>query len=422
MYTAIFKEIVDIMHHDYAGFTDKKGLDSPEKYMNLVKALDAKEGDHVSRFEDIVQDYLLDFQDPHMSFNTLENEMRKKHDVGFAVRRYEDKLYVTTVGKADQFTIGDAIISMDEMPVPELVNRYKRELMQDIAEREDWKRILPRFGVCEVLRLNGKKEIVELQTYKKEYIPEYSMEHINDHTLYMKLTDFMDQDAVDRMLHHHEKSLNETPHLIIDVRVNYGGSDEAFGNILPYLFNEGTKTYPLYENYAMKANYTTRNCDLFIAEAQEMKKTTTDKKLLDMIPGYMKDLKEKKGKGFIEWGPSKYEEVTGTEYPKKVIVLSDVYCGSAGDFFVNACRYSPKTTIVGRPTAGLNDYSNLMKKTWHDQFELLYPLTRLNAIDYRGHKTDGIQPHIYIPWTPRHIEQDIDLKKAFELLSYTDDK
>lgn len=28
----------------------------------------------------------------------------------------------------------------------------------------------------------------------------------------------------------------------------------------------------------------------------------------------------------------------------------------------------------------------------------------------------GIQPHIHIPWTPEHIQEDLDLKLALQLL------
>ncbi|SME47309.1 hypothetical protein BACERE00185_05137 [Bacillus mobilis] len=28
----------------------------------------------------------------------------------------------------------------------------------------------------------------------------------------------------------------------------------------------------------------------------------------------------------------------------------------------------------------------------------------------------GIQPHIHTPWTPEHIQEDVDLKLALQLL------
>ena len=65
--------------------------------------------------------------------------------------------------------------------------------------------------------------------------------------------------------------------------------------------------------------------------------------------------------------------ITGTNKPHSVVVLSDVNCGSSGDSFVEICKKSSKVTVIGRPTKGLNDYSNLSCQKWDDGFELWYP-------------------------------------------------
>lgn len=65
---------------------------------------------------------------------------------------------------------------------------------------------------------------------------------------------------------------------------------------------------------------------------------------------------------------------------------------------------------------GLNDYANLAIMRWKDTFELWYPTTKLSIVDEgKGLSGVGIQPDIYIPWTPEHIETDIDFNKALEL-------
>ncbi|EOO16688.1 hypothetical protein IG9_02870 [Bacillus cereus HuA2-9] len=69
------------------------------------------------------------------------------------------------------------------------------------------------------------------------------------------------------------------------------------------------------------------------------------------------------------------------------------------------------------PTAGLNDYSNLAVMEWADTFALYYPTSRLSIIDKgEGMSGIGIQPHIHIPWTSEHIQEDVDLKLALQLL------
>jgi hypothetical protein len=66
----------------------------------------------------------------------------------------------------------------------------------------------------------------------------------------------------------------------------------------------------------------------------------------------------------------------------------------------------------------LNDYANLVSAKWERGFELMYPTLRLSRIDRgEGMTGAGIKPHIHIPWTPEHLEEDFDVKKAFELVS-----
>lgn len=61
----IFNEIVHVMNNDYAGRKDKKGCDQPKKYLRKIEA-----DEHLSKeaFKQIVEDYLLDFNDSHIHF------------------------------------------------------------------------------------------------------------------------------------------------------------------------------------------------------------------------------------------------------------------------------------------------------------------------------------------------------------------
>lgn len=99
-----------------------------------------------------------------------------------------------------------------------------------------------------------------------------------------------------------------------------------------------------------------------------------------------------------------------------MIILSDYYCGSSGDQFVEVCKNSKKVTVIGRATMGVTDYSNLAIQTWNNQIELWYPTSRVSKIDNgMGLTGVGVLPDIYIPWTPEHIFEDMDLKKALSL-------
>lgn len=69
---------------------------------------------------------------------------------------------------------------------------------------------------------------------------------------------------------------------------------------------------------------------------------------------------------------------------------------------------------------GVNDYSNLAEIIWDNQFKLMYGTSRMDQIDYRELDAEpGIKPDIYIPWTPEHIYNDVDMEKAMEILART---
>ncbi|WP_369405023.1 hypothetical protein [Piscibacillus salipiscarius] len=72
--------------------------------------------------------------------------------------------------------------------------------------------------------------------------------------------------------------------------------------------------------------------------------------------------------------------------------------------------------MIGRGTAGVNDYSNLARMRWDNQFELLYPTSKLTRVDEgKGMTGIGILPDVYIPWTPEHLTRDVDLEHALDL-------
>ena len=64
--TEIFRDIVDIMTNDYAGFSEKKHVNRPDNYV-ITDDMDEIE------FVQTIQSYLLDFKDGHLIFNMKNN-------------------------------------------------------------------------------------------------------------------------------------------------------------------------------------------------------------------------------------------------------------------------------------------------------------------------------------------------------------
>ncbi|MDA1524958.1 S41 family peptidase [Bacillus cereus] len=420
MYTEIFKEVISITHHDYSGCIDKKGWDDPTTYLQTIEKLE-KQGELTPvQFTEIVHDYLLDFKDNHMFFKMLSNN-QPLNGVGFQVKRYEDRLYITSPPQEIRVKKGQSILALDNMKVPELLIKYKKYLNENTYEREKWDYVLLKSSNCTLIDENGVTKTITLQKYKQsEYTPIYSLKQYNKDTLLITLTDFANIEAINKLLDSHKNELNSFPNLIIDVRLNRGGSDDAFFNLLPYLFED--KEISLFDSSdTMQLNHTERNFHLRMKEMEDYDSLDELSKLFTNM--FIQDLKKNYKKGFVTFDtsglPKEFQslKIHGRKSPSRVVILTDFTCGSSGDSFVEVAKKSLKVKVIGRPTAGLNDYSNLAVMEWADTFALYYPTSRLSIIDKgEGMSGIGIQPHIHIPWTPEHIQEDVDLNLALQLL------
>lgn len=420
----VFNEIVHIMRNDYAGCYDKIGCDRPDEYIHEIRRLQAEQLLTDEAVVDLVQDYLMDWNDPHLFFNAIQNKSVKKRHRGFDVRRFEDKLYVTSAQQESQLQKGMYFTSLGGIPVLELKEIHHRYVNERTAEREKWTKILALYDKGEVVTEAGSRQTINLRWFDyPKWIPTYSVQEQTPDTVMFKITDFANPDAIVNLIRNNEQLLSKAKHWIVDVRVNKGGSDSSFFPLLPYLLPpEGTELYDPTEK--MLFHNTTSNAERAVYEIERQLTFIDDKQSRFSVELFLREWKKHKGKGFVEFD---FREllpentfVKGFPQPQKVVVLTDYTCASSGDSFIEMCKKSSKVTVIGRPTAGVNDYANLLSQTWNDTFELSYPTSRLSRIDEgRGMTRKGIEPHVYIPWTPEHLKRDVDMEKAFELLRTT---
>ncbi|MCZ2256868.1 S41 family peptidase [Sporosarcina sp. G11-34] len=421
MYKDIFDEIISIMHHDYSGVTDKQGWDKPDDFRdNLNKNMELYSADD---FVEFVKDYLIDFNDNHIHFmhTKQENGSELEQVRGFKVRRFEEKLYVTSVTNKGSITKGNTIMALDGIPILKLRERYKRYLNENHAERENWNPHLLKHKTCTIMNDDGTTVVVEMETFDRVPAPPtYSIEKMIEGPLLVTFTDFADPDTISSLIRDNEDLLGSAESLIVDVRINNGGSDASYFELLPYLFPDGEKDFFDPELHTMLYNCTERTCDLQVRLINEKLPNIEDEQTKTMFNLFKTFFEKNHGKGFVEFGDEGDNTaiIKGKKTPEKVIVLSDVYCGSAGDSFVENTKLSDKVTVIGRATAGLNDYTNLTIMKWEEGFELWYPTSKLKRVDDgKGMTGIGIAPDIYIPWTPQHIHEDVDMKQALALLA-----
>lgn len=401
----IFNEIVEILNNDYAGYSAKKHLNQPEKYHITNEMTDEE-------FVKTVQSYLLDFNDGHLYFNKSDAATTNR---GFKVRRYENSLYVTEVTKDSRFKLGDKIIKIDSLTINEFANKHLKLLEDYIHERQYWNVGLQ--NADKVLLVRDNEELIfHLKNDEWEpYIPTFTFKQIDAKTSYLKIESFADAEPIQKLLQEHSLEITQSSNLIIDVRINHGGNDTFYFPLLDYIFDKNISFQDLFEDdETMYTNYTKRNCDLWLEELKEYLKQNLDESTEWLIQEEIKMVEKNYDKGMKLVPEDTDHMICGKNKPKNIYVLSDVFCGSSGETFVANVKKSSKVTVVGRPTMGIMDYFNVI--TVHfDNYEFDYSISKMHE-KYHYNQT-GVVPDIYIPWTPEHIEHDLDLQYVLNLIN-----
>ena len=399
----IFEDIVYTLKHDYAGFEEKIDCHQPD----LATITD--DMDDVD-FLKAVQRYLYAFNDGHLSFGSTSVKLPFR---GFRVRRFEQSLYVTEILGENRLQIGDQIISINNETISQVANRYAVYLQSDINERQLWNNVLPLAETITYIRYNVKHTITLKEYERPSYIPEYSFKQLEEKIAYIKLTDFLQGEPILKMIQDNEQQLENVSTIIFDVRVNYGGNDMFYFPLIPYAIDNSISTINLAapDEYMM-TNYTARNCDLRIQTLEEFLNQPLDEQTRTVLLQEIEKYKTNYDKGLqrIEDSLDMHFEPKGNT--QQIYILTDITCGSSGESFVKNLRYSPKVKVVGRGTMGILDYFNVTSKSYGD-FTLNYSVSKLNPKYYKN--DTGEVPDIHIPWTPKHLIEDIDLKYVLSL-------
>ncbi|GAA0342519.1 hypothetical protein GCM10008967_36170 [Bacillus carboniphilus] len=405
-YIQIFDELVSIIHKDYAGWDEKLGWDSPEQYREKMKRLIDQKKMTPQTFTHIVNDYILDFHDPHMYFILEGNDEVKPQVCGFSVRRYEDALYVTETVEEKRFEKGIKIVTVDGITIPELAITKKNKLGDVHPERQNWNNVIKSAEWIETIDSIGKSTKLHIMHYDKaQREPKFTLKELEPGTLLMTLTSFSNPKAISELLSSNIDRLQQITNLIIDVRNNGGGTDIAFTPVLEYIFSMNQIPDPVIK--PREFNCTERNANWYADLYEEYKKTNDHPDILQVLKFAKEKFESNKGKGFVEFDftgliDEEKLDFKGHDTPNQVVILSDSYCASAGDVFVEISKQSSKATVVGRATMGVMDYSDLATKDWDNQFTLYYPTSRLVEKDpvHQIHGKGGSTRYLYTMDTP----------------------
>ena len=381
--TAIFEDVVSIMTHDSSTSKDRKGCDPEPFRENITDDMT----DDAFLYQ--VKAYLASFGViGHVSFRD-----KKASQKGFLLRINGQKLYVEEANEDTGLQVGDQILALDGSELDQIASLHKAYFISKTPERHyrEWADLVSQSTSVTLLR-EGIEKTIKVVPSREPIQDQIFWKRLDDEILYLRLDNFMDEGSLGRLYQECLTMMTEIKFLLIDVRQNGGGTD----------------------------SYTERNVDLRLKDFENwMQQEEISPETVKLLEDMKEDLIHHRGKGYVPYQQESEEffpEVRGGHYPEQIFILSDIYCASSGDNFVQMMKQFKKVTVVGRPTLGILDYSNCCTVDY-DNFCLMFPTYRCLSVDQGKGMTDqGVLPDIEIPWTPTHFERDVDLDKCLELI------
>ena len=410
--TDIFKDIVWIMTHDSSTVKDCKGC-NPQSFLEKITD-DMTEQEFLYQ----VRTYLASFGIiGHISFHD-----KKSGPKGFLLRINEQEMFVEEANQDTGLQVGDRILSLDGMSLEQVALQHQNYFISLTPERRyrEWADLLLMAEQVTVLR-DGQEMSITVRASQQAQKAQIFWKELESDILYLRLDNFMDEEAINRLYQECLQKIAETETLIIDVRYNNGGTDSLYFPLLHLGLEEGKgyDTLDLQDD-GMEILYTEGNVEQRLKDFETwLQQENISPDTVKLLEDFRNNLLQNRGKGYVRYQDDQDElfpGVKGGHYPEQIFVLSDIYCASSGDNFVKMMKNFKKVTVIGRPTLGILDYSNCCKVDYDDYF-LMFPTSRWFAIDKGKGMTDkGVLPDIEVPWTPAHFERDVDLDKCLELI------
>lgn len=223
----------------------------------------------------------------------------------------------------------------------------------------------------------------------------FSLKKLTDKTILLALPsfDYVYVDIINRLIENNKNLLESSPYLIVDVRNNGGGTDNAYLNLLPYIMTQSIRTLGV-----------------------EFLSTPT---LINGLQGYIDGIKDDKSKEreitrikreieILKKNEGKFVNIHDTEVdtmkvriaeksPQNVVVLANKNVGSSGEYFVMFTRQSKKVKIFGTPTYGGLDYASARVFDFGcSEYQLGLPTYRSLRLPDFPVDNIGLQPDIYM--------------------------
>jgi hypothetical protein len=198
--------------------------------------------------------------------------------------------------------------------------------------------------------------------------------------------------AVRALVRDNRAQLESHRNWIVDLRDNGGGADLTYAPLLPWLLDGD---YPVHRTEFLVTPANLKAQEEICARRAEQQACS------EMIAPILKKMRAAPNGSMVLGGEARvtFEGIGKPEprVPAKVAVLVDRDCGSTCEQFLLSVRTGYRVKLVGRPSAGVIDVSNLRPHPLPSGRVLKYGTTRsTRAADMRI-DTIGIPPDILLP-------------------------
>jgi hypothetical protein len=211
-------------------------------------------------------------------------------------------------------------------------------------------------------------------------------------TIILTIPSFLGQNKtrIDELLKTNQTQLSCKKNLIIDIRGNRGGTDEAFYPLLPLL---STNTMTVHAFYVLVNENSLKKYVKYLS-AEKIEK-------LKKRSGELASLSNDTSDITID-----NQHYPVSAYPVNVAIIVDRYVGSSAEQFLLYAKQSRKVKIFGENTHGMLDCTNPdMYQFFNNAITVTIPMTISSRVWSRAAiENIGIQPDIYVPDMTKVIE------------------
>lgn len=428
-YSAIARTVASIMQVDYAGQPECASCTSTETLLAEIATLEAAGTLNDTQFVQLIRLYLAAFQDPGLVLEVSNKADFQPTTCGFAVRRYNNELYVTQVREDTRLTPGDVILFLDgKTPDEYLVPLLNNPVNGTNPERQLWDEELTQCTTLQVRHTNGTEETIATHHFPRPSLKaslqpptvtlhENAGSNKDERAVVIAAHHFADASVLEAMQAHFE-DIQHANRVIIDIRdAQEGMIGNAFG-LMALFFTEEINLKDFMGPELVYTRYTERNARLRVRQLMHLLQIS-DAAGKSWVQAEIDHVVAWAGQGVAK--EAEFEEdmlFPPAPAHQKTFLLTDVHTGGPAErLVVFAKRAAPygvgKVRTVGRATKGSLDYSTLVVAPLSEKFSLVYPIAKTeDAYQGRGLRTTGLMPDIYIPFTPEECKHDVILERA----------